>query len=83
MKRAPRSGRRIVKRLQERTYEGVPYRRYSVRFKTVSGKRVRVYFWSPGPPWIGEEVTRMLNDRGDVPAGSDIIVEEAMEPSVS
>jgi hypothetical protein len=73
-----KSARRVVKSLEKRVYEGVPYTRYSVRFKTENGKRVRLFFWSPGPPWINGEVTRMLDDRGDVAAGSKVVIEEAM-----
>lgn len=77
-KAPPRSGLRVARRLQERVYEGVPYRRYAVSFQTTAGKRVRVHVWSPGQPWLREEVSRMLGDRGDVRPGSDVVVKEDM-----
>ena len=65
---------------RERLFEGVPYHRYRVEFTTESGERCRLFHWSPGLPWLREEVTRMLNDRGDVAAGSDVIVAREDEP---
>lgn len=43
--------------------EGVPYHRFVVRFALASGKRRRLVRWSPGFPWVREEVCRELIDR--------------------
>ena len=54
--------------------EGVVYRPYSVSFKTRSGKRTRVTHWSPGQPWLGGEIARMLSERGDVDSKAQVFV---------
>jgi len=46
-----------------RYIEGVPYRRYVVRYTLRSGKRRRMVRWSPGPPWVREEIARELCER--------------------
>jgi len=66
-----------MKRPRELVVEGVTHRRYRVEFKTNTGKRVKVFLWSPGHPWLRSEVARMLDERGDVPEGSDVLVSEA------
>lgn len=48
-----------------RFYEGVPYRPYLVTFRTIDGKRHRWTRWSPGFPWVYDEVGRELVDRFD------------------
>lgn len=40
--------------------EGVPYERFVVRYTLTSGQRRRMVRWSPGLPWIREEVAREL-----------------------
>lgn len=54
--------------------EGVPYYRFRLAFKSADGKRRQATLWSPGHPWLGEEVTRYLNNRGDVPRGARVVV---------
>jgi hypothetical protein len=56
----------------KRTYEGVTYYRYTIKFE-VQGKTRRVTHWSPGLPWLSEEVTRMLTAL-DVPDGASVVV---------
>lgn len=52
-----------------RLVEGVPWFRYVVRFKLLSGasgaggRWRRVVRWSPGPPWIYGEIARELDAR--------------------
>jgi len=46
-----------------RMVEGVPYRRHLVRFTLDDGRRRRMVRWSPGYPWIREDVARELVDR--------------------
>ena len=60
-----------------RIIEGVPYLRYRVTFRDRSGKRWRLMHWSPGPPWIGAEVTRLLNEEHDVEPGATVIIQPA------
>lgn len=43
--------------------EGVPYFRYVVRFRLADGRRRRLVRWSPGSPWVYEEVGRELAAR--------------------
>jgi hypothetical protein len=57
-----------------RVIEGVTYRPYTVTFKTDAGKRVRWTHWSAGPPWIGGEVARYLDDRDDVTKGQPVVI---------
>jgi hypothetical protein len=49
--------------------EGVPYYRFHVTLKYVNPKRplLRWTRWSPGKPWVFEEVTRELAARGVEP----------------
>lgn len=50
-----------------REIEGVRYWRFRVRFRLADG-RVRVWTrWSPGFPWIREEIARELEARGLAP----------------
>ncbi len=56
-----------------RVYEGVPYYRYLVRFTMSDGRRVRWVRWSPGDPWIHDQLAREFSDRfesGEVKPGS-------------
>lgn len=46
--------------------EGVTYRRFTVRYRLASGKRRSMVRWSPGYPWIREEVARELLSRYDL-----------------
>lgn len=50
-----------------RIVEGVPWYRFSVRFRTVDGRRVRWMRWSPGAPWVYSEIERELEARGFYP----------------
>lgn len=43
--------------------EGVPYRRYRVRYTLADGRRRRMLRWSPGFPWVRDEIGRELVDR--------------------
>lgn len=54
-----------------RFVEGVPYRRFVVRYTLVSGaatRRLRMVRWSPGFPWVRDEVARELDARFGVKA---------------
>lgn len=42
--------------------EGVPYHRFVVHFTLADGRRRRLVRWSPGHPWVREEVGRELLD---------------------
>lgn len=44
--------------------EGVPWRRFRVRYRLANGRRRSMTRWSPGFPWIREEVVRELVDTG-------------------
>lgn len=46
-----------------RMVEGAPYYRHRVRFQLADGRRRSWVRWSPGYPWIREEVGRELADR--------------------
>lgn len=52
-----------MKRPSVRYVEGVPYYRHRVRFQLADGRRRVWVRWSPGYPWIREEVGRELADR--------------------
>jgi hypothetical protein len=55
--------------LRTRTYQGVSYSAFRVRFKLTTGDIKRWIRWSPGFPWIVEEITREIQDRfesGDI-----------------
>lgn len=43
--------------------EGVPYERFIIRYTLISGQRHRMVRWSPGLPWIREEIARELHER--------------------
>jgi len=43
--------------------EGVRYRRFVVRYTLANGARRRMMRWSPGAPWVYDEVARELVDR--------------------
>lgn len=45
-----------------RTIEGVPYHRFVVRYTLADGRRRRMIRWSPGFPWVREEIARELLD---------------------
>jgi len=45
--------------------EGVTYYRFAVRFTLADGRRRRRYYWSPGFPWVYDEVGQsLLNEFG-------------------
>ena len=60
MSRAKHAGPYSGKALTIRTVEGVPYRRFRVTFCMSDGRRRRWVRWSPGFPWITDEVCREL-----------------------
>jgi hypothetical protein len=43
--------------------EGVPYHRYRVRYRLANGKRRTMIRWSPGAPWVFDEIGRELIER--------------------
>lgn len=43
--------------------EGVPYHRFRVRYRLASGQRRTMLRWSPGYPWVREEIARELVER--------------------
>ena len=43
--------------------ENVAYRRFVVRFRLADGTRRRIFRWSPGFPWVRDEVGQELVDR--------------------
>jgi len=43
--------------------EGVAYYQFLVRYTLADGRRRRMVRWSPGAPWVYEEVGRELVDR--------------------
>jgi len=43
--------------------EGITYQRFVVRYTLADGRRRRLVRWSPGIPWVYEEVGRELIDR--------------------
>lgn len=43
--------------------EGVPYRRYRVYYTLADGRRCRMMRWSPGKPFVYDEVGQELVDR--------------------
>lgn len=45
------------------TLEGVPYYRFVARFRLADGRRRRIVRWSPGFPWVYDEIGRELLDR--------------------
>lgn len=49
-----------------KSIEGVPYTRFVVRYRLATGERRRMVRWSPGYPWIREEVARELISRHDL-----------------
>ena len=53
--------------MRTRIIEGVPYRPFLVRY-TANGKRRRMVRWSPGLPWVREEICRELSARFGVEA---------------
>jgi hypothetical protein len=52
-----------ARRVAVRHVEGVPYHRFRVRFQLADGRRRSWVRWSPGSPWVYEEVGRELADR--------------------
>jgi hypothetical protein len=42
--------------------ENVRYYRFAVRFTLADGRRRRRFYWSPGFPWVYDEVGRSLLD---------------------
>lgn len=51
--------------MQRRTrlVEHVPYYRFRVRYTLADGKRRTMVRWSPGFPWVREEIARELVER--------------------
>jgi hypothetical protein len=43
--------------------EGIPYYRHLIRYTLATGERRSMIRWSPGAPWVREEVARELCDR--------------------
>lgn len=43
--------------------EGVRYHRYVVRYTLRTGQRRRMVRWSPGAPWVYDEIGRELLER--------------------
>lgn len=63
----------IVDKPGARMIEGVPYYPFIVRFTVVSNGRKRqcMYrLWSPGEPWIREEIARKLDNIDNVQPNS-------------
>ena len=52
--------------MKERVVEGVAYRKYRVAFRLTDGKRRAWVRWSPGWPWIQDELAREFQDK-DMP----------------
>ena len=50
-------------RRSTKTIEGVTYYPFVVSFKLADGRRRRMIRWSPGYPWVYDEVGRELLDR--------------------
>ncbi len=44
------------------TIEGVPYHKFRVRYTLADGRRRCIVRWSPGLPWVREEIARELAD---------------------
>lgn len=40
--------------------EGVPWRKYRVRYRTTNGRRRSMTRWSPGFPWVRMEIAQEL-----------------------
>jgi hypothetical protein len=57
-----------VKRARVRYVEGVPYYPHRVRFQLADGRRRSWVRWSPGFPWVREEVARELDARFGIEA---------------
>lgn len=52
-----------MKSRRTRVIEGVTYRPFLVRYTLASGARRRMVRWSPGEPWVYDEVGRELLER--------------------
>ncbi len=52
-----------MKRRRLFSIEGVRYYPFRVRYTLADGRRRSMIRWSPGPPWVREEVARELTDR--------------------
>lgn len=48
---------------ETRVIEGVTYYPFLVRFTLADGKRRRIVRWSPGDPWVRDEIGRELVER--------------------
>lgn len=46
-----------------RYIENVPYYRFRVRYTLATGQRRRMHRWSPGFPWVRDEIGRELVER--------------------
>lgn len=42
--------------------EGVPWRKYRVRYRMSNGRRRSMTRWSPGFPWVRMEIARELDE---------------------
>ncbi|MFZ5896432.1 MAG: hypothetical protein ACOY0T_35590 [Myxococcota bacterium] len=43
--------------------EGVSYYRFCIRYRLSDGRRLTMIRYSPGYPWVHEEITRELVER--------------------
>jgi len=43
--------------------EGVPWRRFRIRYRLANGRRRSMTRWSPGFPWVRTEIARELDER--------------------
>jgi len=57
-----------------RHVENVPYYRFRIRYTLATGQRRTMVRWSPGFPWVREEVVRELVER----FGEDGIAERSV-----
>ncbi len=58
--------------------EGVQYFPFLVKFTLADGRRRVWTRWSPGRPWVSEEVSRELNDRfteRELPRSSKVVIQ--------
>lgn len=49
--------------MQPRYVENVPYYRFRIRYTLATGQRRRMFRWSPGFPWVRDEIGRELLER--------------------
>jgi len=48
--------------MKPKWHEGVPYYPFSVRYRTKGGKRKSLTIWSPGEPWVRDEIARYFEE---------------------